>query len=55
MKCALVAFKCEVGWGYVNDAITVVNFGESIVHNVNKPWGVLVCNICKKEHSITEF
>ena len=30
----LVAPKCEVGWVYVNDAITVVNFGESIAHTV---------------------
>ena len=50
---ALVALKCEVGWGYVNDAITVVNFRESIAHNVYKPWWV--CSICKKGHSTTEF
>ena len=51
----LVALKCEVGQGYMNDAITVVNFGESIAHNVYKPWWVYVCSICKKDHSITEF
>ena len=39
---ALVALKCEVGRGYVNDAITVVNFGKCIVINVYKPWGCAV-------------
>ena len=42
-----VALKCEVGRGCMNDAITVVNFGESIAHNVNIDYRGL-CNICKK-------
>ena len=53
MKCALVALKCEVGRGYVNDAITVVNFGECIAHNVYINYRGL-CNICKKYY-YTEF
>ena len=43
----LVALKCEAGRGCMNDAITVVNFGESIAHNVYINYRGL-CNICKK-------
>ena len=38
----------------MNHVITV-NFKESTAHNVNRPWGLYVYNICKKDYSTTEF